>query len=134
MPCCSSLPAPYHLSFGAIGYCFGARHIFDLVCDGVLKVGAVVHSSHLEVHDDIERYAKTNAALFIESCKVDRTFPRELQAQTDAILGDGKFAPGPFVSVLPHINAQDILPFLHMIPSAPTPVFVCIRLGIAHLR
>ncbi|KAL1676856.1 hypothetical protein EV122DRAFT_279736 [Schizophyllum commune] len=94
MPCCSSLPAPYRLSFGAIGYCLGARHVFDLVCDGVLEVGAVVHSSHLQVHDTIERYAKTNAPLFIESCEVDRTFPRELQAQTDTILGDGKFAPG----------------------------------------
>ncbi|KAL1704621.1 hypothetical protein EV121DRAFT_291187 [Schizophyllum commune] len=55
-----------------------ARHVFDLVCNGALKVGAVIHSSHLEVHDDIERYAKTNAPLFIASCEVDRTFPREL--------------------------------------------------------
>ncbi|KAI5886226.1 alpha/beta-hydrolase [Schizophyllum commune H4-8] len=81
-------------SFGAVGYCFGARYVFDLAFDGVIKVGAVAHPSHLEVPEDIERYAKTNVPLLIESCEVDQMFPPELQAKTDAILGDGKFAPG----------------------------------------
>ena len=100
-------------SFGAVGYCFGgthiynlstrtnllhrsttARYVFDLAFDGVIKASAVAHPSHLEVPDDIVRYAKTNVPLLIENCEVDQMFPRELQAQTDAILGDGKFAPG----------------------------------------
>ena len=70
------------------------RYVFDLAFDGVLKVSAVAHPSHLEVPDDIERYAQTNVPLLIESCEVDQMFPRELQAETDAILGDGKFSPG----------------------------------------
>ncbi|KAL1674412.1 Alpha/Beta hydrolase protein [Schizophyllum commune] len=81
-------------TFGAVGYCFGARYVFDLAFDGVIKVSAVAHPSHLEVPDDIERYAQTTVPLLIESCEVDQMFPREAQAETDAILGGGKFAPG----------------------------------------
>lgn len=34
------------------------------------------------------------APLLINSCEVDRSFPREAQEAADAILGGGKFAPG----------------------------------------
>ncbi|KAL1682888.1 Alpha/Beta hydrolase protein [Schizophyllum commune] len=81
-------------TFGAVGYCFGARYVFDLAFDGVIKSAAVAHPSLLQVPADIERYAKTNVPLLIESCEVDSMFPPELQAKTDEILGDGKFAPG----------------------------------------
>ena len=66
----------------------------DLAFDGVIKSAAVAHPSLLQVPADIERYAKTNVPLLIESCEVDSQFPPELQAKTDEILGDGKFAPG----------------------------------------
>lgn len=36
----------------------------------------------------------SKAPLLINSCEVDQAFPLEAQAQADAILGDGKFAPG----------------------------------------
>ncbi|KAJ6632109.1 chlorocatechol-degradation protein [Mycena sp. CBHHK59/15] len=81
--------------FAGAGYCFGACYIFDLVYDGILKVAAVSHPSRLVVPDDLEKYAAVSKApLLINSCEVDKAFPLEAQAQADAILGGGKFAPG----------------------------------------
>ncbi|KAL1746900.1 dienelactone hydrolase [Schizophyllum fasciatum] len=81
-------------TFGAVGYCFGGRYVFDLAFDGVIKAAAVAHPSLLQVPADLERYAQTNVPLLIESCEVDNMFPPAAQEQADAILGGGKFAPG----------------------------------------
>jgi len=79
--------------FGATGYCFGARYVFDLAFEGAIKAAVVSHPSLLQV-EDLEKYAKTNVPLLINSCEVDEQYPAEKQAKGDEILGDGKFAPG----------------------------------------
>ncbi|KAL1743406.1 Alpha/Beta hydrolase protein [Schizophyllum fasciatum] len=82
-------------AFGATGYCFGGWYTFDLACDRVLKAAAVSHPSFLKCPQDLERYAKhATAPLLINSCEVDEQLPLAAQAQADAILGGGKFAPG----------------------------------------
>ncbi|KAF7333527.1 Dienelactone hydrolase endo-1,3,1,4-beta-D-glucanase [Mycena venus] len=83
------------VGFAGAGFCFGARYVFDLAFDNVLKVSAVSHPSRLVIPDDLEKYASVSKApLLINSCEVDKPFPLEAQAQADTILGDGKFAPG----------------------------------------
>ncbi|KAJ6529807.1 Alpha/Beta hydrolase protein [Mycena capillaripes] len=82
-------------TFGATGYCLGARYVVDLAFDGVLKASAISHPSMLAVPDDFEKYRDTvSAPLLINSCTTDQQFPLEAQAKADAVLGDGKFAPG----------------------------------------
>ena len=70
------------------------RYVFDLAFDGVIKAAAVAHPSLLKIPEDIEKYSQTNVPLLVESCETDMMFPPDLQAKMDAILGDGKFAPG----------------------------------------
>jgi len=80
--------------FGATGYCFGARYVFDLAFDHVTDVSVTSHPSLLET-EDLEKYAKTaTAPLLINSCEVDSQFPADKQARADEIFGGGKFAPG----------------------------------------
>ncbi|KAH7924311.1 alpha/beta-hydrolase [Leucogyrophana mollusca] len=82
-------------TFGATGYCFGGRYVFDLAFENIIKVSVVAHPSLLKTPDDLEKYAATSKApLLINSCTVDQQFPLESQAVADKILGDGKFAPG----------------------------------------
>ncbi|KAJ7204139.1 Alpha/Beta hydrolase protein [Mycena pura] len=82
-------------ALAATGYCFGGRYVFDLAFDGVTKVSAVSHPSLLVIPDDLTKYhAEAKAPLLINSCTVDEQFPLAAQAQADAILGEGKFAPG----------------------------------------
>ncbi|PPQ71667.1 hypothetical protein CVT26_010586 [Gymnopilus dilepis] len=81
--------------FGATGYCFGGRYVFDLAFENVIKVGVVAHPSHLKFPFDLEKYFSTSKApLLINSCPVDFMFPPEAQAKADEIFGDGKFVPG----------------------------------------
>ncbi|KAJ7086300.1 Alpha/Beta hydrolase protein [Mycena crocata] len=81
--------------FGATGYCFGGRYTFDLAFDGIIQAAAVSHPGLLVIPADLEKYAEVaKAPLLINSCTVDMMFPPEAQAQADAILGGGKFAPG----------------------------------------
>ncbi|KAI0030031.1 Alpha/Beta hydrolase protein [Vararia minispora EC-137] len=62
--------------FGATGYCYGGRLVFDLVFAG-----------------EIHKYARTAAApLLINACSDDRQYPREKQ-DAARVLFDG-FAPG----------------------------------------
>ncbi|KAH7908202.1 dienelactone hydrolase [Hygrophoropsis aurantiaca] len=80
-------------AFGATGYCFGGRYVFDLAFDNVISVSVVAHPSLLKVPGDLEKYATSSKApLLINSCTVDQQFPPEAQAQADVILGG--FAPG----------------------------------------
>lgn len=41
--------------FGAVGFCFGARYLFDVAFTGAIKVGAIAHPSFLKVPDDVEK-------------------------------------------------------------------------------
>ncbi|KAI0794114.1 alpha/beta-hydrolase [Fomes fomentarius] len=81
--------------FGATGYCYGGRIGFDLAFAGEVHAVAVSHPSLLNIPDDLQKYAEiSKAPLLINSCEVDSQLPIPAQEQADAILGDGKFAPG----------------------------------------
>ncbi|KAM6492187.1 Alpha/Beta hydrolase fold [Amanita muscaria] len=81
--------------FGATGYCFGARYVFDLAFDHVIDVSVVAHPSQLKIPEDLEKYASTaKAPLLINSCTDDAQFPLEAQAKADEIFGNDKFTPG----------------------------------------
>jgi len=80
-------------SFGATGYCFAARYIFDLAFENITKVSVVAHPSFLKVPEDLEKYAAVSKApLLINSCEVDVQFPSESQKKADEIFA--KFEPG----------------------------------------
>ncbi|KAF7983753.1 hypothetical protein HWV62_19733 [Athelia sp. TMB] len=81
--------------FGTTGYCYGARHVFDLAFAGLTHVSVVAHPSRLQSPADLQKYFDVaKAPLLINSCTVDRVFPEEAQIKADEILGGGKFAPG----------------------------------------
>ncbi|KAI0064876.1 alpha/beta-hydrolase [Artomyces pyxidatus] len=80
--------------FGATGYCYGGRLMFDVAFDNLIQVGATSHPSLLQP-EDLEKYAKlSKAPLLINTCEDDFQFPKEKQEKADAVFGDGKFAPG----------------------------------------
>ena len=80
--------------FAAVGYCYGARLVFDLAFAGQIKVAGASHPSLLELAD-FERYAKeVNVPLIINSCETDQMFPAEAQANADELFGGGKYKPG----------------------------------------
>lgn len=74
----------------ATGYCFGARYVFDLAFDNIIKVAAVAHPSRLEVPDDLNKFKASGIPLLINSCEVDPTYPQESQKIGDDILGGGQ--------------------------------------------
>ncbi|TFY74576.1 hypothetical protein EWM64_g9436 [Hericium alpestre] len=79
---------------GAIGFCYGARHVFDLAFEHEIHVAVGNHPSLLQL-EDFDTYAqKAVAPLLLNTCEVDAQFPPEKQAKADAVLGGGKFAPG----------------------------------------
>ncbi|KAF9010429.1 hypothetical protein BDZ89DRAFT_1143503 [Hymenopellis radicata] len=65
--------------FGATGYCFGGRYVFDLAFDNAIKVGVASHPSLLKFPDDFELYHRLDV-------------PKEIHEKTDAIFA--KFEPG----------------------------------------
>ncbi|TRM64852.1 Alpha/Beta hydrolase protein [Schizophyllum amplum] len=77
-------------AFGAVGYCFGARYVFDLAFDNAIKAAAVAHPSLLQMPADAEKYAQTSVPLLVESCETDSQLPPEKQVVLDEILGGGK--------------------------------------------
>ncbi|KAF9010425.1 alpha/beta-hydrolase, partial [Hymenopellis radicata] len=79
--------------FGATGYCFGGRYVFDLAFDNAIKVGVASHPSLLKFPDDFEKYVATSKTpLLINSCTTDSMFPKEIHEKTDVIFA--KFEPG----------------------------------------
>ncbi|KAH8832877.1 alpha/beta-hydrolase [Flagelloscypha sp. PMI_526] len=80
--------------FAATGYCYGARYVFDLAFDDLLKVSVVSHPTFIEPKDLEEYFSKSSAPLLINSCTNDGAFPHEKQEAADKIFGDGKFKPG----------------------------------------
>jgi len=80
-------------AFGATGYCFGGRYVFDLAFENIITAAVVSHPSLLQVPSDLEKYVTTSKApLLINSCTVDEQFPLEASAQADKIFA--KFEPG----------------------------------------
>lgn len=77
-------------TFAAVGYCFGARYVFDLAFDGVIKAAAVAHPSLLEAPADLEKFKATGVPLLINSCETDSQYPAEKQKAGDEILGGGQ--------------------------------------------
>ncbi|KAJ7038567.1 dienelactone hydrolase endo-1,3,1,4-beta-D-glucanase [Mycena alexandri] len=89
----AALKADGVASFAAVGYCFGARYVFDLAFENLISSGAVAHPSLLEVPADLEKYVATSRApLLINSCTNDVRFPHEAQAKADEVFAN--FAPG----------------------------------------
>ncbi|KAK2462237.1 hypothetical protein APHAL10511_005733 [Amanita phalloides] len=81
--------------FGATGYCYGGRYVFDLAFENVIDASVVSHPSLLKSPADLEKYfSASKVPLLINSCTVDGQFPIEAQAKADEIFGNGKFAPG----------------------------------------
>jgi dienelactone hydrolase len=50
----AALKADGVTSVGAVGYCYGARWVFDLAFDNAITVAAVAHPSLLQVPADLE--------------------------------------------------------------------------------
>lgn len=81
--------------FGATGYCFGGRYVFDLAFENITSVSIASHPSLLNLPEDLHTYfAKSKAPLLLNTCPIDGQFPPSAQAQADEILGEGKFKPG----------------------------------------
>ncbi|KAF9013563.1 hypothetical protein BDZ89DRAFT_1077074 [Hymenopellis radicata] len=81
--------------FGAMGYRFGGRYVFELAFDGIIKVGMTAHPSMLTFPDDFEKYVSTaSAPLQINSAELDEYLPPEIHAKVDEIFANAKFAPG----------------------------------------
>jgi len=81
-------------SIGAIGFCFGARYVFDLAFDGKINVAVVCHPSLLKPPEDFEKFAKTGVPLLMNTNPDDPQLSAEGRKIADDILGNGKFAPG----------------------------------------
>jgi len=83
-------------TFGANGYCFGGRYVFDLAFDNVIKVAVVTHPSLLKVPDDLEKYkAKAmDIPLLVVGCEFDERYSPASQKIGDDILGGGNMT-GP---------------------------------------
>ncbi|KAF8998491.1 dienelactone hydrolase endo-1,3,1,4-beta-D-glucanase [Cyathus striatus] len=80
-------------TFGATGYCFGARYVFNLAFENRIAVAVCSHPSLLKVPDDLNKYKEASKApLLINSCTHDEQFPPPSQALADEILSS--FEPG----------------------------------------
>ncbi|KZV70953.1 alpha/beta-hydrolase [Peniophora sp. CONT] len=76
--------------FGATGYCYGGRVIFDLVYAGELNAGATSHPSLLSI-EDLEKYSSSaSVPLLINSCEIDEQFGSEKQAKAKELFKDYK--------------------------------------------
>jgi len=78
--------------YGATGYCYGARLVFDLAFDNVIQAAVVAHPSLLKP-EDLDTYVqKSTAALLINSCEFDDAFPLSFAQTADEKFAN--FAPG----------------------------------------
>ncbi|KAH9057910.1 alpha/beta-hydrolase [Lactarius deliciosus] len=78
--------------FGATGYCYGARLVFDLAFENIIRVSVITHPSFLTAKDLDIYIEKSKAPLLVNSCEVDPPFPKELAESTDKKFA--KFEPG----------------------------------------
>ncbi|PPQ72441.1 hypothetical protein CVT26_003770 [Gymnopilus dilepis] len=80
-------------TFGAVGYCFGARYSVDLSFENIIQANVITHPSLLKIPEDLEKYAATSKVpLLINSCEIDSQFPPEAAKKADEIFA--KFEPG----------------------------------------
>lgn len=79
----------------AIGYCFGARAVMDLVLEhekeaGFLKTAAFAHPSQLRIPDDFDAYLnkaqEDKVPLLFLTCERDMQYPQETQKKVDDLL------------------------------------------------
>ncbi|KAI0031332.1 alpha/beta-hydrolase [Vararia minispora EC-137] len=76
--------------WGAVGYCYGARLVWDLSYDKLIHVSACSHPSLIQP-EDVEKYAKEcDQPLLINSCETDPQFPAEKQELADKVFADYK--------------------------------------------
>ncbi|KAI0263057.1 chlorocatechol-degradation protein [Gloeopeniophorella convolvens] len=78
--------------YGATGFCYGGRLVFDLAFENIIAVSVANHPSLLEPKDLDTYVEKSKAPLLINSCEVDGQFPKEKQEKADAVFAG--FAPG----------------------------------------
>ncbi|KAL5492258.1 hypothetical protein ACEPAI_3705 [Sanghuangporus weigelae] len=78
-------------SFGATGYCFGARYVFDLAFDGVIKAARRLSSFAPQgARGSGEVQGNWRAAAYQLLRETDLAYPAESQKLGDEILGGGK--------------------------------------------
>ncbi|KAF8262489.1 dienelactone hydrolase endo-1,3,1,4-beta-D-glucanase [Lactarius quietus] len=78
--------------FGATGYCYGARLVFDLAFENIIRVSVITHAALL-TPKDLETYVeKSKAPLLVNSCEIDDTFPNAMCVAADEQFA--KFEPG----------------------------------------
>jgi len=69
--------------FGATGFCYGARLVFDLSFDNTISASVVSHPSLLK-REDLDTYVNgSKAPLLVNSCETDAQFPKEFATATD---------------------------------------------------
>ena len=73
-----------------MAYRFGARYVFDLAFDSVIKVAALSHPFLLQIPGDLEKFKATGVPLLIQTVEFDHLYPLEAQKIGDDILGEGK--------------------------------------------
>ncbi|KAH9991592.1 alpha/beta-hydrolase [Russula vinacea] len=78
--------------YGATGYCYGARIVFDLAIDNVIHAAVVAHPSLLQPKDLDTYIEKSKVPILINSCDEDNMFPKSFAEAADKKF-EG-FAPG----------------------------------------
>lgn len=78
--------------FGATGYCYGARLVFDLAFENIIRVSVITHPSFIKPEDLNTYIEKSKAPLLLNSCEFDDLFPKEMATATDEKFAN--FAPG----------------------------------------
>ncbi|EGN92087.1 hypothetical protein SERLA73DRAFT_79884 [Serpula lacrymans var. lacrymans S7.3] len=73
--------------FGATGYCFGGRYVFNLAFEHTIHVSVANHPWLLQSPEDFEKYfATSHVALLINSYPIDEQFPTFYQVAADEVL------------------------------------------------
>ncbi|ORY82966.1 alpha beta-hydrolase [Leucosporidium creatinivorum] len=79
----------------AAGYCFGGKYTMDLAIEGLIATGMFAHPAGIKVPEDLDALLEKGAAsILVNACEIDHTWPKESQDKAEAVLGDGKYAPG----------------------------------------
>jgi len=78
--------------FGATGYCYGARLVYDLAVENIISVSVITHPSLLTA-EHLDNYVeKSKAPLLFNSAENDFMFPKEMAESTDVKFAN--FGPG----------------------------------------
>lgn len=73
-------------SIGAVGYCFGAKYLLNLLGDEKIQVGCIAHPSFC----DMEEFDKLRLPLFIAAAETDPIFPAENRHKVELMLAANK--------------------------------------------